>query len=922
MISRKLLALSLIVFTHLSAFAGDAALPKVIDIPYKKFVLKNGLTLIVHEDRKAPIVAVNVWYHVGSKNEKPGRTGFAHLFEHLMFNGSENFNDDYFKALDQVGATDYNGTTNEDRTNYFENAPKNALDILLWLESDRMGHFAGAISKERLDEQRGVVQNEKRQGQNQPYGMAYDLIPAATYPAGHPYSWTVIGSMEDLNAASLDDVKDWFKTYYGAANAVVVVAGDVQADDVLKSAEKYFGDIPSGPPISKHEKWIAKRTGSQRQIMQDRVPQARLYKVWNVPPFKSDEADYLDLFASLLTSGKNSRLYNRLVYKEQIASSVSAYLDAREIGSQFQIVVTARPGEDLAKIERILDEELNRLIKDGPKEKELERVKIESLSSFIRGAERIGGFGGKSDILAMNQVYAGDPDYYKVSVNRVREATPEKVRKVAEAWLTDGVYNLEIHPFPEYTVAKSDVDRSKLPTLGEVPDTKFPELQRAELKNGLKIVLAERHNLPLVTFNMILDAGYAADSFGIPGTAKLAMNMLDEGTKSRDALEISEQLQLLGANLGSGADLDSSSVFLSALKANLDKSLDIYADVILNPSFPQEELDRLKKNQIDAVRREKVQPVSMALRVLPKLLYGEGHAYSNPLTGSGTEESTAKITRDDIEKFYKTWFKGNNATIIVVGDTTMAEIKPKLEKLFGNWKEGELPKKNIAKVEQETKNVIYLLDRPGSVQSIIFAGNLTVPRNNPDEIAIQTMNNVLGGQFTSRLNMNLREDKHWSYGARTLLSSARGQRPFFGYAPVQSDKTKESMAEFAKELGAIVKDKPVTQEELAKTKRQQVLELAGNWETIGAISGSIGEIVTYGLPDDYYSTYSEKVKSLELTDVKKSTDEVIHLDRLVWVVVGDLAKIEPGIRELGYGEIRYITPDGKLIERASAAGGN
>ena len=920
--SRIFLGLALFLIANFTAHAGDASLPKVIDISYKKYVLKNGLTLIVHEDHKAPIVAVNVWYHVGSKNEKPGRTGFAHLFEHLMFNGSENFNDDYFKALDQVGATDYNGTTNEDRTNYFENAPSNALDILLWLESDRMGHFAGAISQERLDEQRGVVQNEKRQGENQPYGAAYDLIPRSTYPANHPYSWTVIGSMEDLNAASLDDVKDWFKTYYGAANAVVVVAGDVQADEVLKQTEKYFGDIPSGPPIAKYEKWIAKRTGSQRQILQDRVPQARLYKVWNVPPFKSEEADYLDLFASLLTSSKNSRLYNRLVYKEQIASSVSAYLDAREIGSQFQIVATARPGEDLAKLERILEEELNKLIKDGPKSKELDRVKIETLSSFIRGAERIGGFGGKSDILAMNEVYAGDPDYYKVSLNRVREATPEKVRKVAEAWLTDGVYNLEVHPFPEFATTSSEVDRSKLPTLGEVPDTKFPQLQRAELKNGLKIVLAERHDIPLVTFNLLLDAGYAADSFSIPGTAKLAMNMLDEGTKSRDALEISEQLQLLGANLGSGSDLDSSSVYLSALKANLDKSLEIYADVILSPSFPQEELDRLKKNQIDAIRREKVQPVSMALRVLPQLLYGEGHAYSNPLTGSGTEESTAKISRDDIEKFYKTWFKGDNATIIVVGDTTMQEIKPKLEKLFGDWKGGQVPQKNIAKVEQETKNVIYLLDRPGSIQSIIFAGNLTVPRSNPDEVAIQTMNNILGGQFTSRLNMNLREDKHWSYGARTLISAARGQRPFFGYAPVQSDKTKESMAEFAKELGALLKDKPVTKEELAKSKRQQVLETAGNWETIGSISGSIAEIVSFRLPDDYYNTYSENVKSLELPDVREAAETVIHLDRLIWVVVGDLAKIEPGIRELGYGEIRYITPDGKLIQRAGAAGGN
>lgn len=898
-----------------AALGADAALPQAPEIPYKKYVLKNGLTLIVHEDHKAPIVAVNVWYHVGSKNEKPGRTGFAHLFEHLMFNGSENYDDDYFKAMDEIGATDLNGTTNEDRTNYFENAPRNALDIVLWMESDRMGHFAGAISKERLDEQRGVVQNEKRQGENQPYGMAHELITRSTYPSHHPYSWTVIGSMEDLNAASLDDVKEWFRTYYGAANAVLVLAGDVQAEEAREKVEKYFSDIPSGPPVSRHENWVAKRTGSQRQIMQDRVPQARIYKVWNVPQFKSADADYLDIFAGLLTSGKNSRLYNRLVYKEQIATSVSAYVDAREIGSQFHIVATARPGEDLAKMERILDEELNALIKEGPTEKELERVKIEQLSSFIRGAERIGGFGGKSDILAMNEVFAGDPEYYKTSLERVREAKPEQIRKTAQEWLSDGVYTLEVHPFPEFTTAKTDVDRSKLPQLGEVPDATFPTLQRAQLDNGMKIILAERHTIPVVNFSLVLDAGYAADQFTAPGTAKLALNMLDEGTKKRDALKISEELQLLGANLGSGSDLDTSIVGLSALKANLDDSLEIFADVVLNPSFPEAELERLKKLQIDAIQREKVQPTQMALRVLPQLLYNEGHAYSAPFTGSGTEQSVKGIDRDDIRKFYETWFKADNATMIIVGDTKMDEIKPKLEKMFGDWKGGKVPEKNIAKVEPRDKPVIYLMDRPGSLQSIIFAGNLTVPKDNPLEAAIESFNNVIGGQFTARLNMNLREDKHWSYGAQTMVIGARGQRPFLGYASVQTDKTKESVAEVAKEFKAILNDKPATPEEIAKVKRQAVLELAGTWETMGAVAGSIHDIVRYGLPDDYFKTYSERVKSVDQEKINKAANIVMNPEHMTWVIVGDLAKIEPGIRELGLGEIKFINADGQLTQR-------
>jgi zinc protease len=912
--------LSLCVASGLSAFGADASLPKVIDIPHKKFVLKNGLTLLVHEDHKAPIVAVNIWYHVGSKNEKPGRTGFAHLFEHLMFNGSENFNDDYFKEMDQIGATDLNGTTNEDRTNYFETSPRNALDIVLWLESDRMGHLVGVIDKGRLDEQRGVVQNEKRQGENQPYGRANELMVHSTYPANHPYSWTVIGSMEDLNAASLEDVKDWFKTYYGAANAVISIAGDIGTDEAREKVEKYFGDIPAGPPVSRQEAWIAKRTGTQRQIMEDRVPQARLYKVWNVPPYKSAEADYLDLFASLLTSGKTSRLYNRLVYKEQIASAVSASMDAREIGSQFYIVATARPGQDLGKLEKILDEELNRLIKEGPTQDELDRVKIEDLSGFIRGAERIGGFGGKSDILAMNEVFAGDADHYKESLRITREATPEQVRKTAQDWLSDGVYNLEVHPFPEFQVAKAGVDRSKLPELGQVPDAKFPTLQRAQLSNGLKIILAERHTIPVVLFNLVLDAGYAADQFAVSGTAKLAMNMLDEGTKTRSSLQISDEERRLGAQLNSGSDLDTSTVFLSALKANLDESLNLYGDIILNPSFPAEDFDRLKKQQLDAIQREKVQPIQMALRVFPKLLYGEGHAYATPFTGSGTQGSVSKLQREDMVKFYETWFKADNATLIVAGDTTLDEIKPKVEKLFGGWKQGSIPKKNIAKIEQANKHGIFLLDRPGSIQSTIIAGNITVPKDNPQEIALEALDNILGGQFTSRLNMNLREDKHWSYGAGSRIAGGRGQRPFFAYASVQGDKTKESLAEMAKELGSILKDNPPKPEEVAKVKKAQVLELAGTWETTGAVQGSIHELVRYGLPDDYFQTYSEKVKALDLDQIAKAAPTVIHIDDLVWVVVGDRSKIEAGIKELGFGELKYIDADGQPMETQAAGG--
>ncbi|GAB4287665.1 MAG: pitrilysin family protein [Ignavibacteriaceae bacterium] len=885
-----------------------------INIEYKKFVLDNGLTLLVHEDHKAPIVAVNVWYHVGSKNEKPGKTGFAHLFEHLMFNGSENFDDDYFQQMEKIGATDLNGTTNEDRTNYFENVPVGALDIALWMESDRMGHLLGAITQEKLDEQRGVVQNEKRQGENQPYGKIWEHIAAASFPAGHPYSWTVIGKMEDLDAASLEDVHEWFKTYYGPNNAVLVVAGDIDPQTAYEKVNKYFGSIPPGPPISKHDTWIAKRTGEHREIIQDRVPQARLIKVWNVPQWGTEEGYYLDLLTDILSSGKTSRLYKRLVYDQQIATNASSYIDLREIAGQFYIDILAKPGERLEEIEKAVDEELHRLLTEGPTADELKRVKTQYFARMIRGIERIGGFGGKSDILATNMTYAGDPGFYKNALQIIADATAEDIKNAGMKWLSDGVYVLEVYPYPQLSAADTDADRTKIPEEGPASEIKFPAVQRATLSNGLEIVLAERHSIPVVNFNLVVDAGYAADQFALEGTSKLTMDMIDEGTEKLTALQISEQLNLLGANLSAGSGIDFCNVSLSALKMNLDESLDIYADVILNPSFPADELERLKKQTIAAIQREKVSPVQMILRVMPKIVYGDDHAYGTPLTGSGFESTVEKITVDDLQKFHDQWFKPNNATLIVVGDITIDEIVPKLEKLFAKWEQGEVPRKNIAEVEQKNKSTIFILDRPGSEQSVIFAGTLVPAMNPDDEVAIQSMNNILGGTFTSRVNMNLREDKHWSYGSRTILLNTKAQRMYIAYAPVQSDKTAESMVEIMKELKAITGDKPVTEEEFQKDKKNSVLKLPGSWETMNSVAGSLMNIVVNNLPDDYYQKYPDLIKSLQRNQLIEAAKKIVHPEDVVWIIAGDREKIEQPVKNLNFGNIKYIDADGNIIQ--------
>jgi zinc protease len=890
--------------------AANGSVPR-FDIPYEKFVLSNGLTVIVHEDHKAPIVAVNVWYHVGSKNEKFGKTGFAHLFEHLMFNGSEHFNDDYFQALERVGATDLNGTTNEDRTNYFQNVPVAALDTVLWLESDRMGHLVGAINKEKLDEQRGVVQNEKRQGENEPYSLSEELITKAVFPASHPYSHTVIGSMEDLNAASLDDVKEWFKTYYGPANAVVVIAGDIDAKTARAKVEKYFGELAPGPPVAHFNKWVAPRSGEQRQVAQDRVPQARLYKVWNVPGLGTADNDYLTLLSDVLVSDKASRLYKRLVYDEQIATDVGAFLDQREIGSLFIVQVTAKPGGDLAPIEKAVNEEMQKLFVTPPAQDELERVRTQIFAQFVRGAERIGGFGGKSDILARSQVFGRSPDSYKQSLNRMAAATTSDLQSAGKRWLSDGVYTLEIVPYPNYQATQTAVDRSQMPKPGEGLEPKFPAMQRGKLSNGMEVIVAERHSVPVVNMNLLIDAGFASDQFAQPGTAALAMNMLDEGTKSKNAIDISKELASLGATLATGSNLDTSTVALSTLKTTLDRALNLYADVILNPAFPQADFDRLKKLQIATIQREKSQPIQMALRVFPGLLYGTGHAYGNPFTGSGTEESVAKITREDLIKFHNTWFKPSNATLVVVGDTTLAEMQPKLEALFVGWKAGSVPQKNVATTPLPSRPVVYLVDKPGAIQSVILAGVLAPPKSNPDEIAIESMNTVLGGAFISRLNMNLRENKHWSYGAGSFLPAARGQRIFLAFAPVQTDKSKESVVEIQNELRAILKDRLITADELSMAKSNLTQALPGLWETNASVGQAINEIVEFKLTPDYYTTYAGKVKAMTVTNLNEAAVKVVRPDNLVWVIVGDREKIEKGIRELNMGEVKLIDADGK-----------
>ena len=886
------------------------------DIPYQKHILPNGLTLLIHEDHKAPLVAVNIWYHVGSKDERPGRTGFAHLFEHLMFNGSENHNDEFFRPLEAVGASKMNGTTWFDRTNYFQNVPTSALDLALWLESDRMGHLLGAINKEKIDEQRGVVLNEKRQGENQPYGKVDDFIAAATYPPGHPYSWTSIGSEADLNAASVEDVKQWFSEHYGAANAVLVIAGDVDPAVVRQKVEHYFGDIPPGPPRTRAQAWTAKMSGTKRAVMQDRVPQARIFKVWNVPGFCERDTNLLSLASDVLGGGKTSRLYQRLVYRDRIATQVSAGMGPFEIGSQFQIDAMVAPGTDPALVERAIDEELTRFLREGPTAAEMARVRTAVEADFVRGLERIDGFGGKSATLAEYEVYCGSADWYKREFEWITRATTAEVQAVARQWLDDGQFVLEVQPLPDFEAAKSGADRSKLPAVSEPPALELPPLQRARLSNGIEVILAERHAAPVVHVALMFDAGHAADPRERPGTAKMTLDMLDEGAGSRDTLGVARRKEELAAEIGAQSNLDTSFIMLNALKARLPESLDLLADLVRRPHFPADELARLRAQRLAAIQQEKSQPQGMATRVYPSLIYGPDHPYGGTRSGNGTEASVQAMTVDDLRRFQADWLRPDRARVLVVGDTTLAAVQPMLERAFGDWKPaaGARPEKNIATVPVPSAPRVFLVNKRDAGQTLLLGAHLAPPITDPDEVAMSLASSVLGGLFTSRLNMNLREDKHWSYGASTQIGSSRGQRPFVVFTQVQADRTADSLQEIVTELDRITGDKgPITGVELKQAADNLVVGLPGENETSAELASSYLTILQFGLKDSYYNDLVPLAQAMNETQVNAAARKLIHPEQMTWVLVGDLSKIEAPIRKLKLGEVKVLDVDGKVL---------
>jgi zinc protease len=891
----------------IALLASAACAQDLPELEFEKYTLDNGLQVILHEDHNIPMAAVNVWYHVGSKNEKPGRTGFAHLFEHMMFQGSKNHDSDYFLPLQKIGAQ-VNGSTNKDRTNYWENVPADQLKLALFLEADRMGYLLPAMTQEKLDNQRDVVKNEKRQSENRPYAKARQILGEMMFPEGHPYRWTVIGSMEDLSAASKEDVSEFFKLYYAPNNASLCVAGDFDPVQVKQWIEEYFGTIPPGRPVERLTNWIPTLDGQRRALAEDDVELPRLYMQWHTPGWYQPGDAEFDLLSTILGSGKTSRLYKTLVYDLQIAQDVRVSQSSRELGGVFGITVTAAPGHDLAEIEEVIDLELTRLLKKGVTKKEVELARTRYEAGFVRGLQRVGGFGGKADRLNRYNVYTGDPGYLEQDLKRYRDATPQSIAEYARLHL-DLQRRAVLHIVPQGSLKELEVSvgRDELP--GSTGDMTFepPTIQTATLDNGLDLYLIEKHELPLVEIRLNILRGWSSDPADKPGTAALTAELLDEGAAGLSALEISEAAEALGARLRTGSFFDATFVSLNVLKSQLDPGLDLMSKVALEPTFPEAEFERIRQNYLGRQQQESRQPRQQALKEFQKRIFGEGHPYAQPFSGSGTKESLAALTREDLVAFQSQYFHPGNAAIVVVGDLQMDQAIAAVSRAFDRWTAGTSPALEVPPVPVYDGPRIVVIDKPGAEQSYIVGGYSGIPRKDEAYQAFQVVNTAFGGQFASRINLNLREDKGYTYGVRSRMVSFREGGVFMMTAPVETPATRASIEELVSEMTAIRGPRPITETELIDSKNRLIMGFPQEFQTYGGVAGSLGDLLLYDLPLDDWQTFEKRVNALSAAEVGGVITGHIDPDRVVWVIVGDWDVIEEELKALGLGEIEVMT---------------
>jgi len=931
-----------------------------VDIPFETFTLPNGLRVVVHEDRKAPVVAVSIWYNVGSKDEPAGRTGFAHLFEHLMFNGSENAPGEYFEYTRAMGATDLNGTTWFDRTNYFQTVPRPALERALFLESDRMGHLLGAVTQENLTNQIGVVQNEKRQGDNEPYGMVEYAQLEGLFPEGHPYRHSTIGSMADLSAATLDTVRGWFRDNYGPNNAVLVLAGDINAREARPLVERYFGPIARGPVNEPAQAAVPNLPARVDRVMRDRVANTRLYRNWVTPGISGDDTPALEVAASILGGLSSSRLDNTLVRGEQTAVRVTAGNQVFHRVSMFEASVDVRPGQDADAVSRRLDEIIADYVRTGPTEDEVRRAVMRILSQRVQGLEQVGGFGGKAVALAEGMLYTNDANFYRTRLQRLARLTPADVRAAMQRWLSRPVLAIRVDPGerPAYEeaagvtgartsatpaagnpgggasqrprfytppqpgdepLAPTSFEPRTPPAIGAAPALDFPDIERARLSNGIQVVYARRTAVPVTRVAVEFDAGIAADPMDRLGTQAMTLNMLEEGTTTLNSTQLAEAQERLGATIATGATLDRTAVTLTAMTPALGQSLDLLADVVRNPAFDRREVERIRQQQLAGIAAELTQPQGLGLRALPSVIYGTAHPYGKPFTGTGDIASVRALTRDELVRFHQTWLRPDNATIFAVGDLPLAQFVAQLESRFGNWQAPSVPRgvKAFNVAIPPARPRIVLIDRPQSPQSVIFGAQILSVEGTQDLLDFTASNQVLGGDFLARINMELRERRGWSYGARGGPNLVEHQVPYIITAPVQADQTGPSIRVAMEMVRAFLGAQGVQPNELARVIAGSTGQLAGQFETSQAVLGALRSNALYRRPDDYWETVAGRYRAMTAAGMDTTARRLINPDNFVWVVVGDATRIRPQLEALGM-PIEVMTLPGMPTAPAAA----
>ena len=873
-------------------------------IDYTKIVLSNGLEVILHEDHSIPIAAVNVWYHVGSKDEQTGKTGFAHLFEHLMFEGSQHHNSSYFAPLQKIGAS-LNGSTNPDRTNYWEDVPANYLELALWLESDRMGFLLEALDAERLDVQRDVVKNERRQSyENRPYGMTRFQMQPRLFPAPHPYGWLTIGSPEDLDNADIEDVKGFYRKFYSPSNASLAIAGDFDLRNAEKLVQKYFGGLSPAAPVIRVQRQASALAGPVDIAMSDNVELERLTIAWpGVPRMHGDEAA-LSVLAEVLSGGRSSRLIRSIVYQKEMAQSVYAFSMAAEIAGEFDIDITVSPGVEKELVEETLNKELYDFSSGGPTEDELKGAKTRILSYYTRSLERLGGFGGRADRLNAYNTYTGDPG----EINRVLEkydaVTTQDVKRVCAQYLNSKRVAIWVSPEKSYYSTASSLDRDKAPKGKKAVTFEPPIPQRSTLSSGTGVLSIHRSQLPLVAVGLVIPAGSTADKPDMPGIGFLAGNALMEGTQKLGRDDFAEAFESMGSHLAIQTGREHTVLAYGCMKEHWQSALSLLVEVLREPGFPVDGVARVLRDHNTALKRIADDPVSISERLVRSRLFGSGTPYGHPI--SGTEESVARIQQDDLVSFHRSGALAgiDQMTLIVVGDVREEEILEVADPIFVS-EPTRLREQHTEQLKATPNDsTIWLVDKPGAAQSVIrMASALPLSRLHSDYGAMVVANYILGGDFSSRLNMNLREDKGYTYGYRSSIDWYKAGAAMIVGGSVHSAATTSALNETLKELTDLLDSRLISAKELSDAQASLVRGFPASFETSGHIAGRLEDLVSYGLGDDEFRDAVQVIKDLSLSDVRRVVEACLSPVPDVITVVGDRNVIESDLTTLGWNVV-------------------